>query len=147
MNDVLFLTRMQKKILDEANADIASLTYENLGNLLSSIDCYEICNVTKGLMNNGLLSKFGFNNTNDEVIDANQSELINSIINEYTTCQYILNAVCNQTTIIIWAEESDNKTNNMFIRSFLNILKAMSAIMLFADLKKTEQFKLCFLNY
>jgi hypothetical protein len=59
-----------------------------------------------------------------------------------------LNAVCTDVnTIIIWEETNQDNSNNMFKASILNIVKAMSKVLLHNDLTKTKQFELCFMNY
>lgn len=145
MNSVIFLNLQQKKILDEAGIGIRTLTIEKLYEILSAADYRSVVAMTDYLQEKGkLLYECGFKKVVD-VIDNTYLKPLHAVVDRNT----LLNAVCpNKNTIIMWEEYNESyNTDNMFRQSMLNILNAMSAVLLFEDLKQTKQFEICYLNY
>lgn len=144
MKSVIFLNKCQVRILKEAGIDISRITDAVLAEKLSATDYRSIKKVSEGLQyRDNLLYKYGFriNRNVDELVP--DQEYVKSISDNLP-----LNAVCTDVnTIIIWEETNQDNSNNMFKASILNIVKAMSKVLLHNDLTKTKQFELCFMNY
>lgn len=142
MKSVIYLNLQQKKMLDEANIGVTTLTPDVLKTKLTVTDCRNIFLTTEALLQPGmLLAKYGF----ESIPSDGDSTLFPVIIPNLI----IHNAACvNKEAIVIWEEASaENDTYDMFRRSMINIVKAMSTVLLFEDVKHSKQFQTCLLNY
>jgi len=157
VKSLIYLNLNQKKILDEANVGVHTLTTEALREYLTATDYRTIMDKSIVLQARGnILFRFGFEYTEPNDVD---SPVSNSLA-EYTGSGYLpenvilkdgieLKAACpNNKSIVLWESEhiTDN-TNGMFRQSMLNILTALSTVLLFEELKQTKQFQICLLNH
>lgn len=151
MESLIFLKLDQKKALDDANIGVKSLTLETLNNYVNYTDYRDIVNTSCKLQCRGsLLYRFGFRNGPDNVSvpPPLRSYYDNPILSKAPE-NVVINAACQTpNSIVLWEEEyNSSDTNDMFGRSMVNILKALSSVMLFEKLKQTDQFAICLLNY
>ena len=119
---------------------------------MSFSDYRTILNNSRDLQKKGeLLYRFGFKNVSNGDPESPVSSRLyydNPIISTPTE-NIVINAACQSpNSIVLWEEEyASNNTNDMFRCSLVNILKALSSVMLFEKLKQTDQFAICLLNY
>jgi hypothetical protein len=150
VNDIIFLTQHQKKILDEENVGVKTLTLKALRECVTATDYRSILDQTLTMrQRGGLLDRFGFGCSAGEgdmpVPDGNQDGGTKAYVSAFDWCSTQLNAACPcNDCIVIWEESSTS--NDMLRQSFYNILSAMSAVLAFEDLKGSKQFELCILQ-
>lgn len=150
MANPIYLTRIQKKMLDEAGCGVQNLTWDTLDRVLTVEDVYTI--KQQSITNFAIdapLGKLGFIfEPTDELFPALSAQ--DNASNYLKTTNLTINCFCykdhtNVPSFIVWeeAEEPNNLTNSMVLEHNLtNILTAMGKVLGFGEIKKSQQFAL-----
>ena len=141
MDSVIFLNKVQYKILLEAGIPLLGLTTEKLKDVLAVNDYYDIIATTKAMLKpENLLFKLGFKDSDTDANYVTEESILNNVSNNIIVDAF----VSDRNSIILWESTSDtNDANDMVRRSLFNIVKAMLVMIPLATVKLTPQFKLC----
>ena len=143
ITDVIYLNGAQTTLLKEQGVNLDTLTWDKLGDILNASDYYKIRDISNEVISGqGFLRKLGL-----EVKTTIKNGFVENIASIELPPGYIVNAICSiGNTLIVWPEKSEyTNIHDMYKHSRINILKALTKIMIFKELKQTKIFETAFL--
>jgi hypothetical protein len=152
VKDILFLTALQVKLLEQEGYRLDTLTIDKLKEIFTIYDYAEICKTSAQLLSKyGVLSKIGidvdlewYKNLCD-VARLDCDGTFNNFQTEQMPQGTVLTATCgNFGAIFIHPTKSEIIDNDVYKFSRLNILGNLTKIMIFKELKFTKLFKTAF---
>ncbi len=142
VKEIIFLSHDYMDMIEAAKINKDDLVSSKIKDVLSRSDIRAIEQMTNKAYNQKLLQYYGFNDNCDCSGLSRGYSNSNSIIDP--ELDKPLYAHCpNQNSIIVWQGERDEScSRNLFRENLKNILKAMTRVMSFDDVVKSDQFEL-----
>lgn len=154
MANPLYLTEVQKKIIDESGIGISKLTWESLETVLAAHDVRVIEEQSRVVFSpGGMLWRLGIPATYgladpDVKKDTVYAVRTHNGADSFLNTKISIDCFCykdkyGDLSFVVWEviENTDNHTNNMAVsRNLRKIITAMGKLMGFAEIKQTPQF-------